>query len=205
LHSFSFVTHVRIAHYFGFEWKIGRGRVMLAIRLVSGVRISNTMQLETLQDLYVHELKDLYSAEKQLIKALPKMVKAAKNNKLAAGFEEHLQQTKEHAARLERLLANHKKSTRGARCRGMEGIIAEGSEMVEEEADPEVKDAGLISAAQRVEHYEIAGYGTARTYAEMLGDKEGAKLLQTTLGEEEETDQKLTKLAKSSINVAAIR
>jgi ferritin-like metal-binding protein YciE len=205
LRSFSFVTHVRIAHYFGFERKIGRGRVILAIRLVSDVRISNTMQLETLQDLYVHELKDLYSAEKQLIKALPKMVKAAKNGKLAAGFEEHLEQTREHAARLERILSNHKKSTRGARCRGMEGIIAEGSEMVEEEADPEVKDAGLISAAQRVEHYEIAGYGTARTYAEMLGDKEGAKLLQTTLGEEEETDQKLTKLAKSSINVAAIR
>ena len=196
---------VRIAQYFGLERKIGRCRTVLAIRLVSGVRISNTMQLETLQDLYVHELKDLYSAEKQLIKALPKMVKAAKNDKLAAGFEEHLEQTREHAARLERLLANHKKSTRGARCRGMEGIIAEGSEMIEEEADPEVKDAGLISAAQRVEHYEIAGYGTARTYAEMLGDKEGANLLQTTLGEEEETDQKLTKLAKSSINVAAIR
>jgi ferritin-like metal-binding protein YciE len=192
-------------HYFGFERKIGRYRAIRAIRLVSGVRISNTMQLETLQDLYVHELKDLYSAEKQLIRALPKMVKAAKNDKLAAGFEEHLEQTKEHAARLERILSNHKKSTRGARCKGMEGIIAEGSEMVEEEADPEVKDAGLISAAQRVEHYEIAGYGTARTYAEMLGDKEGAKLLQTTLGEEEETDQKLTKLAKSSINVAAIR
>jgi ferritin-like metal-binding protein YciE len=196
---------VRIAHYFGFERKIGHFRGILAIRLVSALRISNTMQLETLQDLYVHELKDLYSAEKQLIKALPKMVKAAKNDKLATGFEEHLEQTKEHAARLERILSNHKKSTRGARCRGMEGIIAEGSEMVEEEADPEVKDAGLISAAQRVEHYEIAGYGTARTYAEMLGDKEGAKLLQATLGEEEETDQKLTQLAKSSINVAAAR
>jgi ferritin-like metal-binding protein YciE len=163
------------------------------------------MQLETLQDLYVHELKDLYSAEKQLIRALPKMAKAAKDNKLAAGFEEHLEQTKQHVARLERILSNHKKSTRGSRCKGMEGIIAEGAEMVEEEADPEVKDAGLISAAQRVEHYEIAGYGTARTYAEMLGDNEGAKLLQTTLGEEEQTDQKLTKLAKSSINIAAAR
>ena len=129
------------------------------------MRISVTMQLETLQDLYVHELKDLYSAEKQLIRALPKMAKAAKDSKLAAGFEEHLEQTKQHAARLERILSNHKKSTRGSRCKGMEGIIAEGAEMVEEEADPEVKDAGLISAAQRVEHYEIAGYGTARTYA----------------------------------------
>jgi ferritin-like metal-binding protein YciE len=158
-----------------------------------------------LQDLYVHELKDLYSAEKQLIKALPKMAKAAKDDKLTAGFEEHLNQTKEHAARIERILANHKKSTRGSRCKGMEGIIAEGEEMVEEEADSEVKDAGLISAAQRVEHYEIAGYGTARTYAEILGDGEGAKLLQATLGEEEDTDRKLTKLAKSSINVAAAR
>jgi ferritin-like metal-binding protein YciE len=163
------------------------------------------MQLETLQDLYVHELKDLYSAEKQLIKALPKMVKAANDKQLATGFQEHLEQTKEHAARIERILAAHKESTRGSRCKGMEGIIAEGAEMVEEEADPEVKDAGLISAAQRVEHYEIAGYGTARTYAEMLGDSVGAKLLQATLGEEEETDQKLTKLAKSSINLAAAR
>jgi ferritin-like metal-binding protein YciE len=163
------------------------------------------MQLETLKDLYIHELKDLYSAENQLIRALPKMAKAAKNQQLAAGFQEHLQQTKEHAARIEKILSEHKQSTRGSKCRGMEGLIAEGAEMIEEEADPEVKDAGLISAAQRVEHYEIAGYGTARTYAEMLGDKEGATLLQRTLSEEEQTDQKLTHLAKSSINVAAAR
>jgi ferritin-like metal-binding protein YciE len=163
------------------------------------------MQLETLQDLYIHELKDLYSAEKQLLRALPKMAKAARNQQLAAGFEEHLAQTKEHAARIEKILADHKKSTRGSKCKGMEGIIAEGAEMVEEEADPEVKDAGLISAAQRVEHYEIAGYGTARTYAEMLGDNDGAKLLERTLGEEAATDEKLTKLAKSSVNIAAAR
>ena len=163
------------------------------------------MQLETLEDLYIHELKDLYSAEKQLIRALPKMAKAAKNEQLVAGFQEHLEQTKEHAARIENILGEHKQSTRGPKCKGMEGLVAEGAEMIEEEGDPEVKDAGLISAAQRVEHYEIAGYGTARTYAEILGDKEGAKLLQMTLGEEEQTDQKLTKLAKSSINVAAAR
>jgi ferritin-like metal-binding protein YciE len=169
------------------------------------MRILNTMQLETLQDLYIHELKDLYSAEKQLIRALPKMAKAAKNQQLAAGFQEHLEQTKEHAARIEKILARHKKSTRGSRCKGMEGIIAEGAEMVEEQADAEVKDAGLIAAAQRVEHYEMAGYGTARTYAEMLGDDEGAKLLQTTLQEETATDEKLTKLAKSSVNIAAAR
>jgi ferritin-like metal-binding protein YciE len=161
------------------------------------------MQLETLQDLYIHELKDLYSAEKQLIRALPKMAKAAKNQQLADGFKEHLEQTKEHAARIEKILAKHKKSTRGSRCKGMEGIIAEGAEMVEEQANAEVKDAGLIAAAQRVEHYEMAGYGTARTYAEMLSDNEGAKLLQTTLQEEAATDEKLTKLAKSSVNIAA--
>jgi ferritin-like metal-binding protein YciE len=163
------------------------------------------MQLETLQDLYIHELKDLYSAEKQLIRALPKMAKAAKNQHLAEGFQEHLEQTKEHAARIEKILAKHQKSTRGSRCKGMEGIIAEGAEMVEEQADAEVKDAGLIAAAQRVEHYEMAGYGTARTYAEILGDNEGVKLLQTTLQEEAATDEKLTKLAKSSVNVAAAR
>jgi ferritin-like metal-binding protein YciE len=163
------------------------------------------MELATLQDLYVHELKDLYSAEKQLIKALPKMAEAANNAKLSAGFREHLEQTKGHAERLEKILSGHKQSMRGAKCKGMEGIVAEGAEMIEEEADAEVKDAGLISAAQRVEHYEIAGYGTARTYAELVGDKEGAKLLQTTRQEEEETDKKLTALAKSSINVAAAK
>ena len=163
------------------------------------------MELETLQDLYIHELKDPYSAEKQLVQALPKMAKAARNQELSAGIQKHLNQTKEHAARLEKILSSHKQSTRGAKCKGMEGIIAEGAEMIEEEADPEVKDAGLISAAQRVEHYEIAGYGTVRTYADLLGDKEGAKLLQTTLQEEEETDKELTKVAKSAINVAAAK
>jgi ferritin-like metal-binding protein YciE len=163
------------------------------------------MELETLQDLYIHELKDLYSAEKQLVRALSKMAKAAHNEELSTGIQKHLNQTKEHAARLEKILSSHKQSTRGAKCKGMAGIIAQGAQMIEEEADPEVKDAGLISAAQRVEHYEIAGYGTVRTYADLLGDKEGAKLLQTTLQEEEETDKELTKVAKSAINVAAAK
>ncbi|MDB6120682.1 MAG: hypothetical protein JWO08_4463 [Verrucomicrobiaceae bacterium] len=161
------------------------------------------MKLETLKDLYIKELKDLYSAEKQLIRALPKMAKAATNEQLAAGFTEHLQQTKEQAARLEQILSTHGQSTRGPKCKGMEGLIAEGAEMIEEEADDEVRDAGLISAGQRVEHYEIAGYGCARTYAEMVGDEEGAKLLQTTLTEEADTDKKLTELATSTINVSA--
>jgi ferritin-like metal-binding protein YciE len=163
------------------------------------------MELQTLKDLYVHELKDLYSAEKQIIKALPKMVKAANHEQLAAGFKAHLDQTKEQAARLEKLLQSHGQTTRGPKCKGMEGVLAEGAEMIEEEADPEVRDAGLIAAAQRVEHYEIAGYGCARTYAELLGDKQGVQLLQTTLSEEMETDQKLTSLATSVINVSAAK
>jgi ferritin-like metal-binding protein YciE len=162
------------------------------------------MKLNTLKDLYVHELKDLYSAEKQLIKAIPKMGKAAKNKELVNGFQEHLEQTKEHAQRLERVLTSLGQTTRGPKCQGMAGIVAEGAEIIEEEGDDEVKDAGLIAAAQRVEHYEMAGYGTARTYAELLDDKEGAKLLTQTFEEEKQTDQKLTKLARSTINVGAM-
>ena len=161
------------------------------------------MELETLKDLYILELKDLYSAEKQIIKALPKMVKAASNDQLKAGFQLHLEETKEQAVRLEKLLTGHGQTTRGPKCKGMEGVLKEGEEMIEEEADEEVRDAGLIAAAQRVEHYEMAGYGCARTYAEVLGDKDGAKILQQTLDEEGATDKKLTKLAKSTINVAA--
>ena len=162
------------------------------------------MELETLYDLYLHELRDLHSAEQQLIKALPKMSKAATNRQLSAGFNQHLQQTKEHARRLEQIFERLDESSRGPKCEGMEGLIAEGDKMAKEDAEDEVRDAGLIAAAQRVEHYEIAGYGCARTYAELLGDKSGARLLDTTLKEEGETDKKLTKLAKSAINLAAI-
>jgi ferritin-like metal-binding protein YciE len=161
------------------------------------------MRLETLRDLYIQELKDLYSAEKQIIKALPKMAKAAANRQLAAGFEEHLKQTKEHARRLEKILTSHDESTRGPKCEGMEGVLKEGDEVIKEDAEEEVRDAGLIAAAQRVEHYEMAGYGCARTYAELLEDPDGAQLLQTTLKEESDTDKKLTKLANSVINIAA--
>jgi ferritin-like metal-binding protein YciE len=160
------------------------------------------MELNTLKDLYIHELKDLYSAEKQLVKALPKMANAATSEELAAGFKKHLEETKVHAERLEKILKSHDETTRGPKCKGMEGVIAEGDEMIEEEADDEVRDAGLIAAGQRAEHYEMAGYGTARTYAELLGDKDGAKLLQQTLDEEAATDEKLTAAAKK-INVAA--
>jgi ferritin-like metal-binding protein YciE len=165
--------------------------------------MNRRMELQSLQDLYITELKDLYSAEKQLIKALPKMAKAATNEELAAGFRLHLEETKVQAERLEQILESHDESTRGPKCKGMEGVIAEGDEMIKEDGDDEVRDAGLIAAAQRVEHYEIAGYGCARTYAELLGDKAGAALLKTTLDEEAATDKKLTKLAKSVINVRA--
>lgn len=161
------------------------------------------MKLETLKDLYIHELKDLYSAEKQLLKALPKMAKAATKPELKAGFETHLEETKVHVQRLEEVLASAGASTRGPKCKGMEGLLEEGRSLMEEEADPEVLDAGLICAAQKVEHYEIAGYGCVRTYAQLLGDKAGQKLLQTTLDEEGATDKKLTALAESAINVAA--
>jgi len=185
-------------------------KVSGAIRLHQRLKYEQTndvefthMKLETLKDLYIHELKDLYSAEKQIIKALPKMVKAATDEQLAAGFEEHLEQTKKHVARLEKILTSHDESTRGPKCEGMEGVLKEGDEMIKEDAEDEVRDAGLIAAAQRVEHYEMAGYGCARTYAELLEDRDGAQLLQTTLTEESDTDKKLTKLAKSVINVAA--
>jgi len=163
------------------------------------------MELESLQDLYIHELRDLYSAEKQITKTLPKLAKAATNKQLKEGFQLHLEQTKQHVERLEQILEKLGKSTRGEKCKGMEGLLEEGAKLLEEDAEPEVLDAGLISAAQRVEHYEIAGYGCARTYARVLGDKEGEKLLDQTLQEEGETDKKLTQLAESSINLDAAK
>lgn len=132
------------------------------------------------------------------------MVDAASNKQLKAAFEKHLEESIEHVTRLEKILKSHGLSTRGPKCKGMEGLLKEGEEMIEEEADQDVRDAALIAAAQRVEHYEIAGYGCARTYAEILDDTEGAKLLQMTLDEEADTDKALTKLAKSTINVAAV-
>ena len=161
------------------------------------------MELNTLKDLYILELKDLYSAETQIIKALPKLAKAATNKQLAAAFNAHLAQTRRQAERLEKLLKRHGESTRGPKCQGMEGVLKEGDEMLEEDALPEVRDAGLIAAAQRVEHYEMAGYGCARTYATELGDTQGAKTLATTLLEEEKADEKLSKIARSVVNLRA--
>ena len=160
------------------------------------------MKLETLHDLYVHELKDIYSAESQLVKALPKMAKAASSEELRAGFEEHLEQTRGQVERLDKIFEQLEVSPRGKKCVAMEGLIEEGKELLEEDADPDVKDAALIAAAQKVEHYEIAAYGTVRTYAELLGFQDAADLLQQTLDEESATDAKLSELARE-INVEA--
>jgi ferritin-like metal-binding protein YciE len=161
------------------------------------------MELDTLKDLYVEELKDLYSAEKQIVKALPKMIKAAKDPELKAAFKTHLRQTGDHAKRLEMICKELGVSPRGKKCVGMEGLLEEGSELIKEKPDEDVLDAGLISAAQHVEHYEMAGYGTVRTYARQLGYEEQAQVLQQTLDEEGETDHLLTDLAESRINIEA--
>jgi ferritin-like metal-binding protein YciE len=161
------------------------------------------MKENMLKELFVEELKDLYSAENQLVKALPQMAKAATSPELRAGFENHLKQTREHVTRLEKVLKGLNESPKGKKCKGMEGLIAEGKEMIDEDPDPEQLDAGLISAAQRVEHYEIAGYGCVRTYANLLGESEAVSLLDQTLEEEKETDNKLTELAEN-INVEAM-
>jgi ferritin-like metal-binding protein YciE len=160
------------------------------------------MEMETLAELYVDELKDLWSAERQILQALPKMIKAANAKPLKQGFRQHEQQTKGHVRRLEQIFKSLEASPRGKKCVGMEGLLKEGSELIKERPDPDVLDAGLISAAQHVEHYEMAGYGTVRTWAGLLGHTDHANLLQQTLDEERETDQRLTKLAEA-INVAA--
>jgi ferritin-like metal-binding protein YciE len=161
------------------------------------------MKLDSLENLFVHELKDLLSAEKQLVKALPKMAKGATSEALKEAIEDHLEQTKVHVERLEQIFEDLGKSARAEHCKAMEGLVQEGAELLEEDGEPMVKDAALIGAVQRVEHYEISAYGTARTLAELLGQKNAVKLLQTTLDEEKETDEKLTELAMSEVNVEA--
>ena len=160
------------------------------------------MMKESLQELYIDELKDLYSAEKQLTKALPKMAKAATSRELRDGFAMHLEQTKGHVQRLEQIFDMLGKKATGKKCVGMEGLIKEGSEIMGEDFEESVMDAALIAAAQRVEHYEIAGYGTVCAFAELLGETEHAALLQQTLVEEKETDEKLTELSQE-INAEA--
>src|ERR1700680_2786991 len=160
------------------------------------------MKANRLMHLYVGELKDLYSAENQLLKALPKMAKASTSADLRSRFEEHLSQTKEHVARLEKIFKALGESPKGKHCKGMEGLIKEGGEMIEEDPAAEELDAGLISAAQRVEHYEMAGYGCVSAYAKLLGEDQALSLLRQTFEEEKETDAKLTQLS-DRINVEA--
>jgi ferritin-like metal-binding protein YciE len=159
-------------------------------------------RLNDLRDLLHHELRDLYSAEKQITEALPKMAKAARSRDLRSAFEHHLEQTRKQVERLERVAKEMNFDIGGMECKAMKGIIKEGEEMIHEEADDAVNDAGLIAAAQRVEHYEIAGYGTVVTYLKLLGHDEHQKLLAETLKEERSTDEKLTAIAEE-INVEA--
>ena len=162
------------------------------------------MSLDSLHDLYVDELKDIHSAERQLLRALPRMAKAAESPELRSAFESHLKETEKQVERLDKIFAELEKKATGKKCKGMEGLIEEGKEMMEEEADPAVMDAALIAAAQRVEHYEIAAYGCVRNYAELLGYASAARLLQQSLDEEEAADKKLSQLAEGGINEAAV-
>ena len=154
------------------------------------------MANSSLRQLYIDELRDLYNAETQLTKALPKMAKASSNSDLREAFEEHLRQTSEHVSRLEEIFESLEEKPTGKKCLGMEGLVKEGAETMREDYDGAVMDAAIIGAAQRVEHYEIAGYGTVRDMAELLGEDEHVSLLERTLEEEKETDQKLTDLAE---------
>ncbi len=160
------------------------------------------MDKNSLKGLYIDELKDLYSAESQLTKALPKMAKAATSDELRQGFQEHLEQTKGHVERLQQIFEKLGEKATGKKCLAMEGLIKEGSETMEDDYEDAVMDAALISAAQRVEHYEMAGYGSVIAYAELLGEDQAVSLLTETLNEEKETDEKLTELSKS-INAEA--
>jgi ferritin-like metal-binding protein YciE len=161
------------------------------------------MSLDSLHDLYVEELKDLYNAENQLLKALPKMAKKATAPELKAAFTEHLEVTRTQIGRLEEIFTALEASPKGKKCKAMEGLVAEGAEVIGEDGDPAVIDAALIACAQRVEHYEMAGYGCVRTFATLLGYEDAAALLQQTLDEEGEADKKLTQLAETVINVEA--
>jgi ferritin-like metal-binding protein YciE len=166
---------------------------ILAIHKIPG---GLTVKIESLRDLYLEELRDLYNAEQQLIKALPKMAKAASSDELKAAFEEHLEKTREHALRIESICDQMGEKADGKKCKAMEGLVKEGGEVMEEDMEEGIKDAAIIAAAQRVEHYEIAGYGCVRAYATKLGDQEAANLLGQTLDEEKEADATLNGIAE---------
>jgi ferritin-like metal-binding protein YciE len=161
-----------------------------------------SLKLNSLRDLFIEELRDLYSAETQLVKALPKMAEAASDTQLKQAFNNHLEETENHVARLQEIFTALDESAEGETCQAMEGLVKEGTQMIKAEGDPAVKDSGLIGAAQRVEHYEMAGYGTARSLAERLGENDAAELLQETLDEESAADELLTEIAEQLIPVA---
>jgi ferritin-like metal-binding protein YciE len=161
-----------------------------------------SMKLENLQQLYLKELRDLYDAENQITGALPKLIDAANNSELKNALQEHLDVTKKQIGRLEQIFQSLNEKPSGETCKGMKGVIKEGDEIISAGGDPSTVDAGIISAAQRVEHYEMAGYGTVRNYAKLLGQEEHARLLQQTLDEEEKADKTLTQIA-STVNVEA--
>lgn len=158
------------------------------------------MSAHTLSDLYVEELRDLYNAERQILKALPKIIKAASHDELKEALESHRQETEGHVTRLDQIFEDLGKNAKGKTCHGMQGVLSEGAELIEEDPEAMVLDAGIIAAAQRVEHYEIAAYGSVRTWAEQLGLDDHVALLEQTLNEEKAADQKLTALATESIN-----
>jgi len=160
--------------------------------------------METLEKLYINELRDLYSAENQLLKALPKMAKGASSAELKEAFENHLAETETHVERLEQIFKDLEENAKGKTCHGMKGLIEEGSEILEEEGEESVLDAGIIVAAQKVEHYEMAGYGSVRAFAQLLGQEEAAQLLQTTLDEESKANELLNQLAETTVNAEAV-
>ena len=162
------------------------------------------MKLDTLEKLYVDELRDIYNAENQLLKALPKMAKGASSSDLKDAFKTHLRQTESHVERLEQIFAELDESPKGKTCHGMKGLIEEGSEILKEDGEESVLDAGIIVAAQKVEHYEMAAYGSARTFARLLGQDKAAELLQSTLDEESETNESLNQLAENMVNPEAL-
>jgi len=161
------------------------------------------MQIDSLDDLYIDQLADIYDAEKRLVKALPKMAEKASTPELRSAFEDHAQKTRHHVERLEEIFQELGRDANGKKCKAMMGLISESKDILGKDIDPKIRDAGIVAAAQKVEHYEIAAYGTLRTLAETRGDRRAAQLLQETLDEEKEADHKLTQVAESSINLQA--
>jgi ferritin-like metal-binding protein YciE len=176
----------------------------MALKVHHSKRKEITMRIETMEDLFVEQLQDLYDAEERLVKALPKMAEAATSTDLRQAFSDHLKQTMGHVQRLEQVFSEMDKKAKGETCEAMKGLIEEGEEIVDNIDPSALRDAGLIAAANRVEHYEMAGYGTARAMAEALGLRQAASLLQQTLQEEKAADEKLTKLAETKVNKEAM-